>query len=89
MKAKRTFAFIFFMAAGIIVGSLCAGMTASIPYLRWLSYGKSLGVPMTNPFILDLVVMKISLAVEVSINIAQVIFMTIGMFIYRKAASKL
>lgn len=89
MKAKRTIAFIFFIIAGVIFGSMAAGLTADIPYLGWLSFGKSVGIPVESPFILDLAILKLSLAFEMGVNVAQVICITIGLFIYRKVASKL
>ena len=89
MKAKRTIAFIFFIIAGVVFGSMVAGLTADIPYLGWLSFGKSVGIPIESPFVLDLAIIKISLAMEMGVNAAQVIFITIGLFIYRKVAAKL
>ncbi|MEG2144461.1 MAG: DUF4321 domain-containing protein [Oscillospiraceae bacterium] len=89
MKVKKTVTFLFFLVAGVILGSLVANLTADISFLKWLSFGKWVGIPVSSPFILDLALLKISMGFEIGVNIAQIIFITIGMFLYRLIAGRL
>lgn len=88
MKVKKTIAFLFFLVSGVILGSLLANATAGVSFLSWLSFGKWIGVPISNPFVLDLALLKLSLGFEIGVNVAQIIFITIGMFLYRFVAQK-
>ena len=89
MNFKKTVTFLFFLVSGVILGSLLANLTAGISFLSWLSFGKWVGIPVASPFILDLALLKLSLGFEIGVNIAQIIFITIGMFLYKHVASKL
>ena len=51
---------LFFLLAGIIVGSLLASLTAGIPWLSWLSYGKSVGISTQSPLYLDFSVLQLA-----------------------------
>ena len=48
----------------------------------WLAYGQSFGLE--SPLSLDLSIIKITFGFMLSINIASIIGMAIGIFIYRK-----
>lgn len=89
MKVKKTVTFLFFLVAGVILGSLVANLTADISFLKWLSFGKWVGIPIASPFVLDLALLKISMAFEIGVNIAQIIFITVGLFLYRMISGKL
>ena len=88
MKVKKTVAFLFFLVAGVILGSLIANAASGVSFLSWLSFGKWVGVPIATPFVLDLALLKLSFAFEIGVNVAQIIFITIGMFLYRFVAQK-
>ena len=81
---KKTIAFLFFLLAGITVGSVIAHFTQGMPYLSWLSYGKTVGLSTASPAILDLIVFQIAFGFTLSVNIAQIICVIISILIFSK-----
>ena len=83
---KRTWYIVFLVCAGIIVGSLVAVLTKSVGFLSWLSYGLNFGL--TEPFVLDLSVMKLTFGMTVNLNISVILFLSlflaVGLRLYRK-----
>ncbi len=82
-RMKNNLIFIFFLLAGIIVGSLVASMAEGVSFLSWLAYGSSIGISANNPMILDLAIIKIAFGFEMGINIAQIIFILIALACYK------
>ncbi len=82
---KKTFLFLFYLLAGIITGSLLASLCRSIPALAWLGYTNTIGFSAANPAVLDLIIVKITFGFAMSVSIAQVITISIAMFLYNKA----
>ena len=89
MKIKQNVAFFFFLLSGVISGALLASLTAGVPYLSWLAYGKTIGIPLASPLVLDLAVLRLSLALDFSINVAQVVTVTLALLLYKRVARKL
>lgn len=89
MKTKKTFAFLFFIVAGVITGSLLSTLAVNTNFLSWLAYGQTIGIPITSPVLVDLALVQFSFALEMSINVAQIITVTIAMLLYRHIATKL
>lgn len=81
MKTKKTFLFILFIVSGIIVGTLVASLTASTA-LSWLSYGLNFGISGANPMVIDLHIITITFGAGISINLSQIIFVMLSLFIY-------
>ena len=86
---KRTLVLLFFVAAGVIIGSLIASLAGGIPFLSWLGYGKTVGISTDNPMVLDLSVLKIAFGFELGINVAQIGTILAGVLLYRKVGGKL
>ncbi len=76
---KNSFIILFFVCAGIVIGSLVAELTAKIDALSWLSYGLNFGL--TEPFILNLSVLKLTLGATFNLNISVIIFTAIAVII--------
>ena len=75
---KKTFWFIFWLLAGLIIGSLLATACAGVPALSWLAYGQSLSFsPAAN-----LIIMDFSLNVVFRLNLAQILCILGAMFCY-------
>ena len=89
MKLKSNLLFLFFLLAGVIFGTLLASSTAGIPALGWLSYGASMGISAQNPLVLDLVVAKLALGLEMSVNVAQILTIFLALMAYRAFGKKL
>ncbi len=83
---KKTFAFIFFMLAAIVLGAFIAYLSAGVSFLSWLAWGKSLGV---NNFGIDLYVLSFSLTLNVKFTISQLITIPVGLIVYAKTCKSL
>ncbi len=82
MGEKRFWLFIIFLFAGIILGGLLGELATNVSFLSWLSYGKSFGL--TEPFVLDISILQISLKFLVQLNVASIIGILIAIIVYRK-----
>lgn len=85
---KKQFLFLFYLLAGILVGSLLAGAFAKIPGLSWLAYTNSIGFSKNSPAVLDFIIIRFTFGFEMAISIAQVITISIAMFLFSKARIK-
>ncbi len=79
---KRTVAFMFFLLAGIILGSAIAYLCQDISAVSWLAYNFSIG--MSSPFVLDLIVFELTFGINLAVNAAQLICVIIALIIYAK-----
>lgn len=89
MKLKRNLVFLFFLLAGIIVGALLASVGSQAPFFSWLAYGKTVGISTSNPMILDLSMLRMAFGLEIGVNVAQIITITVSLLIYKSVAQKL
>ncbi len=76
---KNSLIILFFICAGVVIGSLVAELTSKIDALSWLSYGLNFGL--TEPFILNLSVLKLTLGATFNLNISVIIFTAIAVTI--------
>ena len=72
---KRSLIMLFFVCAGIVIGSLVGRATADISWLSWLSFGMSFGL--TSPFVLDLGVLTLTLGITFDLTISVILFTVI------------
>lgn len=82
MKDKSIWILIVFIFSGLVIGGLLGDIASKTSGLGWLAYGQSFGF--TEPLKLDLNIIKLTLGFGININIASIIGMAIGIFIYRK-----
>jgi hypothetical protein len=82
MKEKSVWIFMILIFAGIIFGGLLGEIAGEVEFLKWLAYGKDFGI--TEPFLLDLSVLKLSFSIMFDLNVASVIGILLAIFIYRK-----
>lgn len=82
---KNTFMFLFYLLAGIITGSLVGNVCLGVPGLTWLGYARTIGFAASNPAVLDLIIVKITFGFAMSVSVAQIIFIMLAMFIYKRA----
>lgn len=82
VRDKSIWILIVFILSGLVIGGLIGELTSGINGLWWLSYGQSFGIE--TPIILNLNVITITFALTMKINIASIIGMAVGIFIYRK-----
>ncbi len=83
---KRTFAFIFFMLAGIILGAFIGYICEGKSYVSWLAWGKSIGFENVS---VDLYVIKFSIGLMVRACIAQIFTIAAALIVYAKTCKNL
>lgn len=83
---KRTFAFIFFMLSGIMLGGFLAYICQGKSYVGWLSWGKEIGF---ENFTLDLYVIKLNLGLMVHATISQIFTISAALILFSKTCKNL
>ncbi len=85
---KKSILLLFCILSAVILGALIADLTDGIPQLAWLSFGTAVGISPGAPLVLDLSVLVLTFGVSIGINVAQVITISIALFIYIKYLSR-
>ena len=70
------------LLSGIVLGGFIGYLCRDISRLSWLNYGQTFGL--SEPVVLDLGIMLITFGLVISINIASIIGVVIGILIYKK-----
>lgn len=83
---KKTFAFLFFVLAGIVLGAFIAYICAGKAYVDWLSWGKRIGI---ENVAFDLYVIKFNFGLMVNVTISQLITIPAALIIYAKTCKGL
>lgn len=66
---------------GIVFGELIASLVSGVSFLRWLSFGLDFGL--TEPFAIDLALIKVSFGFFLDIKIADIIFAMLSLLVGR------
>ena len=82
---KSALAFIFFFAAGIVLGAFISYL-AEGSAVDWLAWGKELGVENIN---IDLYVVRFSFGLMLNCTVAQLITIPIMLIVYAKTCKNL
>lgn len=85
---KKHFLAWFYLFAGIITGSLIAGLASKVPWLAWLGYSNSIGFANGAPAVIDLIIVKITLGFSMEVSIAQVFTIILAMYLLSKTRIK-
>lgn len=80
-KNRSSWILIVFICAGLVIGGLIGQLASQVNWLDWLSYGQEFGF--SEPFVLNLQVIKITFGMTININMASIIGMAIALLIYR------
>lgn len=83
---KKTFAFIMFILAGIVLGAFIAYLCAGKDYVGWLAWGKELGIP---NFTADLYVTRLTFGLMFNVTISQLFTVPLSFIIYSKTCKSL
>lgn len=83
---KKTFAFIFFLLAGLVIGGFLAYICEGKPYVGWLAWGRSVGIESVS---VDLYVVKFSLGLMIQATISQIITIPLSLIIFSKTCKSL
>lgn len=85
---KRNFLFLFYLLAGILVGAVIAQACSGVPSLKWLGYSQEIGFSPANPAVLDLNIVRITFGFAMRISLAQVITISLALYLYVKSRVK-
>ncbi|MBQ2823163.1 MAG: DUF4321 domain-containing protein [Oscillospiraceae bacterium] len=86
---KRTIAFLFFLLAGILLGTILGRVCENVSFLSWLAYTLSVGLDTGAPMVLDLIVFKLAFGFTLTVNAAQIICVIASLIIYNKTCKGL
>lgn len=86
---KKTIAFLFFLIAGIVAGTVIARLCSGVNFLDFMAYTMSVGIDTGSPAVLDLIVCKIAFGFTLSVNISQIICIIIALIVYNKTCKGL
>lgn len=86
---KKTIAFLVFLLAGIILGTILGRLCEGVSFLSWLAYSISVGLDTASPLVLDLIVFKVAFGFSLTINTAQIICIIAALLIYNKTCKGL
>lgn len=84
MKLKRNLLLCFFLLAGIVLGGMLADLCAQVPFLAWLGYARRIGFSPESPLVIDLSVLKVTFGFSMGVSVAQVITISLAIFLYYK-----
>ncbi len=78
---KNNWTLLVILLCGIVLGGFLGTLAAKVDFLSWLSYGNTFGL--TSPVVLDLGILVITFGLKITINIASIIGLIIGIIVYR------
>ncbi|MBO5389832.1 MAG: DUF4321 domain-containing protein [Lachnospiraceae bacterium] len=79
---KNYWTLLIILLSGIVLGGFLGYLCRNVSFLSWLSYGQTFGL--SSPVVLDLGIMVVTFGLTISINIASIIGIIIGIIIYKK-----
>lgn len=81
---RKALAFVFFLLAGITVGSVVAILCSGISWLEWLSWSQMVGLGANAPLVLDMIVARLTFGFSLEVSIAQIIFVILFIFLFNR-----
>lgn len=76
---KNTAVLVLLLLVGLVIGGVLGEVfNGVVPYI---GYGKTIGF---DPFVLDLGIMKMTLGLTLSINVAGILGLVIALFVYSR-----
>lgn len=78
----KTFIRLMIIFIGIILGSYLGELALQVSFLKFLSYGKTLGL--TEPLVLDLGFLKLTFSFMCKLNLASILGFVLSIFVIRK-----
>ena len=81
MKAKNSLILLFLVLAAVVLSALISQLTQQIDWLKWLTWGDSLGFNLQN---VNLAIVNFSFQFEMTANVLQVILIAAALLLYKK-----
>lgn len=79
---KSKWSLLLVLLSGIVLGGFLGYLCRDISWLSWLNYGQTFGL--SEPVVLDLGIILITFGLVITINIASIIGIVIGIILYKK-----
>ncbi|MBO5424730.1 MAG: DUF4321 domain-containing protein [Lachnospiraceae bacterium] len=79
---KNQWTLLLILLSGIVLGGFLGHLCRNVSWLSWLAYGQTFGL--SSPVVLDLGIMVFTFGLTITINIASIIGIIIGIIIYKK-----
>ena len=70
-----------FLLAGMVIGAFLCALLGKYPVFAWLNFGRVFGL--TQPIVLSLGILSMTLGFTIDINIGGIIGMILGGVVYR------
>ena len=80
-KTKNTLILVFLVLAAIVLSALVGTLTLNIDFLKWLTWGDSIGFDAVN---LNLSIIDLSFSFHMQVNVLQVVFIAAALLLYKK-----
>lgn len=82
LNSKYTwFSLLIILVIGVVFGGIITYLTSGVGALDWLTIGYTFGL--SEPFVLDLYVIKLTLGLSVNVNVAVIIGILLAAVVYR------
>lgn len=78
---KNNWTLLVILLCGIVLGGYLGTLASNVSFLSWLNYGNTFGL--TSPVVLDLGILVLTFGLTISINIASIIGLILGIILYR------
>lgn len=78
---KNNWVLVVILLCGIVLGGYLGTLASRVSFLSWLGYGNTFGL--TSPVVLDLGILVFTFGLTITINIASIIGLIIGIIVYR------
>lgn len=78
---KNNWILVVILLCGIVLGGYLGSLASRVSFLSWLGYGNTFGL--TSPVVLDLGILVLTFGLTITINIASIIGLIIGIIVYR------
>lgn len=80
--SKSRWTLLLILLSGIVLGGFIGYLCRDISFLNWLNYGQTFGL--SSPVVLDLGILILTFGLTITINIASILGIVIGIIIYKK-----
>jgi hypothetical protein len=78
---KNKWTLLLVLLCGVVLGGFIGQLCSGVSWLSWLSYGRVFGL--TSPVVLDLGIIVLTFGITITINIASIIGIIVGIIIYK------
>ena len=79
---KNQWTLLLILLSGIVLGGFIGYLCRNVGFLSWLNYGQTFGL--SSPVVLDLGIIILTFGLTITINIASILGIIIGIIIYKK-----